>query len=722
MIGLRLVASLVLHQVVGAISFYDLQISLYVGQISFNAGSHSRLRMAERLRGDQSSLRNVTTIQALTMSGRFVRHLAKRCIKTTVAPHNMHNSLRARNCKHYLGRAIAINLQLVMLPAICILGVVPPHQVLAQSKPAGAEKSPLCNRDNAVEIIKQQVDLTKTFNDPNRRITVLIRAADLLWPYHQDKVRAIFAEAFDLALENEKENEQKAPRSLLLRLQISDQRYVVIRAIAKRDPAWAKELTRQMMKPARDSEASSTRSSFENSLTAERLLDSARKLMATDLNTSLELARSSLNYPAGFTLTHFLYKLAEVNQPAADQFYAQALAVYGDKPMREFLYLQAYPFARRETLNTPVSSFYEVPANFVPNQSLQRQFVQILLRRAQQVLEVPLDAGDTYRTSHNRAMPGPVHLLEGLVRLEPQVRESLPDLYQPLTQAREQILVSLSVDTQKLLLQPGREISTTPDQSFDERVELAQKVSDVHERDGLIATAVLGTKKESLAGVIQAIDKISDSNLRTHLLEWLYFHRATAAITDRQFEEAERLTSKVEGQEQRAFLYIEIARGLLQSSDTRIHAREILDEAITEAKRAGTTIFAARALLTASNLYAKIDLSRSISVLADAINCINRIEAPDFVSDDQALKKTSERKGRRGQYEGEYLFRFYLPGFDPESAFREMAKIDFDTSLSQSSALTDKFQRAMSSLALADVCLRQAPSQLKEKPKKSARP
>jgi hypothetical protein len=631
----------------------------------------------------------------------------------------MQYSVRSRNRNEYHHRQLAITPVYVMLLAICILGVIPRHQVLAQSKPAGVGQSPLCTRDNALEMIKEQVGLTRTFNDPNRRITVLIRAADLLWPYQQDKARAVFTEAFEVATENEKESDQKGPRSVILRMQKPDLRYVVVRAVAKRDSTWAKELTRQLLKPdTHNGEASVIKDSFKDLLTAERLLDSAIELIAKDVNAALDLARASLNYPAGFMFTHFLYRLAEVNQQAADQFYAQALALYGDKPMREFLYLQAYPFAWRDALNTPVSSFYEVPTNFRLNQSLQRQFVQILLRRAQQALEVPFDKEDTYRTSHNTKMPGTVHLLEGLMRLEPQVREFLPDLLPPLVQARERILVTLSVETQKQLMQPGREISTTPHKSFDEEIELAQKVPDVHERDGLIATAVLSSEKESLAGVIQAIDKISDSNLRTHLLEWLYFHRATAAIKDRQFEEAERLTGKVEGQEQRAYLHAEVAKGLLKRSDTQMHAREILDDAITEAKKAGTTIFAARTLLTISNLYAKIDLSRSIIVLADAINCINRIEAPDFVSDDQTLKKTPERKGRGGKYQGEYLLQFYMPGLDPESAFGEMAKIDFDTSLSYSSALTDKFQRAMSTLALAGVCLQQARQQPKAKPKK----
>ena len=57
---------------------------------------------------------------------------------------------------------------------------------------------------------------------------------------------------------------------------------------------------------------------------------------------------------------------------------------------------------------------------------------------------------------------------------------------------------------------------------------------------------MLGSGKETLANVIQAIDKIGDSSLRPQLLEWLYFQRAKIAVENKQFDEAERLTSKVE--------------------------------------------------------------------------------------------------------------------------------------------------------------------------------
>ena len=586
-------------------------------------------------------------------------------------------------------------LKSVVLLCACIFG-------------AGAGKSPLCTRDNALDIIKQQVDLTRTFNDSGRRIAVLIRAADLLWPHEQKRARAVFTEAFELAIENEKEAEQKGSRSVLLRLQVPDQRHIVIRAVAKRDPAWAKELTRQMLKP--DREAPSTRDSVSDVLTAARLLDSANKLIATDNGAALDLARASLNYPASSELTRFLYKLWEINHQEADQFYVQALTTYAERPMRGFLYLQAYPFGWSELLNTPIFSFYpDMPGKFEPNQSLQRRFLETMLRRAQQALESPLDPADMYQDPTQGRLPGTVRILEGLVKLEPQVRASLPDLLPQLTDAREKILVSLSVEQQKLFLQPGREAAAKPRQTFEERIGAAQKTTDVYERDEMIATAVLGSENESLERVIETIDEISDPTLRAHLIEWHYFQRATAATQQKLFDEAERLAAKVDGKEIRAYLLNEIARALLTRGDGQTQAQELLEAAITDAKRAGVNIFAARALLTSSNLYAKIDLNRSIAVLGDAISSINRLDAPDFVSDDQALEKTPKRMAKGGRYKGEYRLRFYMPGLDPERAFREMAKMDFDTALAQSSALTDKYQRALSMLSIAEVCL-QKPS------------
>lgn len=624
-----------------------------------------------------------------------------------------------RNGQDRLGwqMAIGVTLRCVLLVTVCFSAVIPRHQTLAQSKSVGTATSSLCKRNDAIEMIRQQIEVTKAFDNAVSRITVLIRAADLLWPFQQDKARAAFTEAFEVAAQNEKEKSEQSkdrPRAIILSLQTPDQRYVVIRAVAKRDSAWAKKLTQQVLKLDRQiGDQASTKDSFNDRLTAYRLLDFAKQLIGTDINTAVDLARTSLNYPATSEISRFLYELAEVNQQAADQFYGQALVVYADRPMREFLYLQAYPFAFPTSGDMPVTANYRVPANFVTNNSLQRRLVQTLLRRAQQALEIPLDEGDNFNW-----MPGTGHILQVLMRVEPQVRERLPDLFGAVVQARDKILVSLSVETQKTFLEPGRELSSSPEETFEERIEAAEKTPNVDIRDDLIAAAVLNASdKESLARVVDVVEKITDTSIRTGLVEWLYFTRAQHAINGKRFDEAEKLQSKVEGREQRAYLQTEIAKGLLNTSETQTHSRELLDEAITEANKAGKTIFAARTLLTASNLYAKLDLGRSFSILGDAINRINKIEIPDFSVGDQTLVKEIRRRSNPGRF----IIRFYMPGLDPGNAFREMAKIDFDGALSQTNALTDKFLRAQTTLALADVCLQQAPQQPKEK-KKTARP
>ena len=108
--------------------------------------------------------------------------------------------------------------------------------------PIAAQKkqptSALCTRDNAAETTKQQILDSRTFDNTVPRIAILIRAADLLWPYEQDKALAAFMEAFDLAVQNYKENGEQTRRvsdsQFAARYSLPDQRFKVIAALARR--------------------------------------------------------------------------------------------------------------------------------------------------------------------------------------------------------------------------------------------------------------------------------------------------------------------------------------------------------------------------------------------------------------------------------------------------------------------------------------------------------
>jgi hypothetical protein len=600
----------------------------------------------------------------------------------------------------------------VAIASIAMLAGAGAHaQAQAQKKSEPTTPISSCSRNGALEIIRQQIDATKTFDNTVQRIAVLIRAADLLWPYQQDKARAVFTESFELAKQNFKEaGDEPRREGTFSRVEVPDQRYTAINAIAKRDLAWARKLTDQMLKDQqREAEEKATKDATQEARTAEKLLTIASSLLSSDQSAALGFAANSLRYPATWFLPVFLYRLAPINRSAADQFYQEALAAYANAPMERFLYLSSYPFGNdREVGEMPGYTTYRVPDGFTPNPTLQRLFVQILLRRVQQFIENPSDPAPASRLSE----PGQMWL--ALMRLEKQIQQSLPDLAPATEQAKGNIYAQLTEKSQRSVGQIVND-DNAPKTTFDERVEAAEKNPNVDRRDQELAFAIIGpSDKETLEHVLSVVDKISDSAVRAQLLNWLYFNRTEDAIKDQNLNDARRLAAKVDELDQRAYLYFRIAEESLKQNPDQTQAREMLDEVVAAAAKAPATMVTARALLGVVYLYSKIDVNRAIAVMGDAVKCINRLETPDF-SRQYVMRKIE------GKTFGGYA-AVQTPGFSPENAFREVGKLDFDGGLYQASNFADKSLRTLTTLALADLCLQQTPQQKPEKPNKKTKP
>jgi hypothetical protein len=567
--------------------------------------------------------------------------------------------------------------------------------VLAQTKNTAKGSRYLCNRESAIDIIRQQLDSSKLIDDSVKRIAVLIRAADTIWPYKEESGRAALSEAFDLAEVNFKEKGDKPRREgLALSIETPDQRYVVIRAVAKRDAAWAKKMTDKMLEQEkREAEGNISRDSEGDAQTAAKLLASADSLLSSAPNAALTFARLSLRYPAGFQLPRFLYRLAETDQAAADQFYQEALTVYRDQPLSELLYLSPYPFGNRQAAgDMPVSASYPVPPTFKPNKLLEGLFIQTVLTRAQQAI-----AGKSDRTGFSGISDdGQIWL--ALTRLTPQIERDLgPELAATVDRVRNELFAVLTQDAQQAVT-----LSTSnqdpPKRAIDEEIATAEREPNSDKRDQLIATAVLrSADTQKLDKVLEYAEKISNSKLRQQVMNWIYFGRAQKLIKDKQFGEAKALATEVEELDQRAFLYAEIATQSLNRIETQSQAREMLDEILDVAEKAPNTIVTARTLLTVTYLYTKIDLGRSIAVMGDAIKSINRLDNPDF-SQQFLFRKIEATNFAR-------YASFQTPGLSPENVFRDLGKLDFDSAMLQASSLLDKSLRAFAMIAAADVCL-----------------
>lgn len=571
-------------------------------------------------------------------------------------------------------------------------------------------KSSLCTRDNALSIIQQQIDFTKTFDDDVARITILLRSANLLWPFNEKRARAAYAEAFELAIRNFKEDGDELMRDGKLLIRKSDQRYVVIGDIARHDSAWARRLTDQLLKD-QDEEGKNraTRDLAQDISTAERLLTTARSLLATNQATAINFARSSLRYPATSHLSEFLYDLAGRDKSGADQFYQEALATYSSAPIERLLYLSSYPFGNnRDAGDMPGYVMYNVPADFTANPILQRAFVQTLLRRAQNLINDPSQISPGTRVADSD------EIWLALTRLQGQIEKSLPDLALAVAAARTNVGAKLSPNSQRDL-QSAIDHDNPPTRSYDERVEAALKNPNVDARDQELASAILSAAKdETLDHVLGALDKIADSSLRQPLLNWLYFERAQRAIKDQKLDEARKLAAKVDELDQRAFLYSRVAEESLKQNPDQTQAREVLEEVLDAAVKAPDTQVKVRALLGVAYLYTKFDMDRAIGVIGQTVQSINRIDRPDFRL--QAVIRRIE-----GKTFAVYA-AFVTPGFTPENAFREISKVDFDSMLNQASNVSDKSLRATTTLAIVEQCLKDQAKPPRAKPNKPGLP
>lgn len=565
------------------------------------------------------------------------------------------------------------------------------YSLYAQKENPSFGNSSLCDGVSAVSLIREQVQISRTFDNSIPRISVLIRAADFLWEQREADARNAFTEALEIAKRDYKERGDKPTREGRLSISGIDQRYRVISAIAKRDPTWARKITTQLFEEA-TKEAESNNSDATHADAGEKLLNVGSSLLPSDSSSAANFARLSFKYPATLALPSFLYKLAETNKAAADQLYQEALGSYANSPLDELLYLSAYPFAiDRDLGEMPNSMHYRVPGGFQPTTSLQTAFVQTLWKRSQLLSEKPSEARIGAR------LPAAAQLWIVFTRLESLGQNTSPSVLQIVARSKGLILNLVSNKDQQrvdaLLMRP-------PTRSLDEQVEAAEKQSKPAMREQLLAFAVLhADETEDIDRLIKIADKIDDVGLRQQIVNVVYFTRAQSLIKQHKTDEARILASKVEELDNRAYLYSAIAAEIMKQMKDDSEARALLEEVAAATAKAPDSEIKVRALFGIAYLYAGIEPSRSIALLSDAVKSINHIQGKDF-SRDYVIKRIE------GKSFGSYV-TLQMPGFNPENAFREVSHYDFDGTLYQTANFSDKLLRAMTTMALADVCLQQ---------------
>ncbi|HKG15296.1 MAG TPA: hypothetical protein VKB12_18385 [Pyrinomonadaceae bacterium] len=572
-----------------------------------------------------------------------------------------------------------------------------------------------CDTARAVSLVETQLSESKMFEAVERRLSVMTRAADLLWPYERDAAREIFQQAYDLAVKDFREHENDAPPqgmgSTYVVVPRVDQRFVVMTAIARRDPAWARQLAEGVAEEKRreaeqSSNATAANARRDKSDGARETLDLAQSLLPVDRASSLALARGSFRQPASYALIFFLFKLAEADRAAADALFADALNAYGGRAAADLAYLSVYAFAlNRESGPVPLAVYYQPPKGFAPNARHGAMLVEALFRQVEKAFrssEAPPPEED-YLTEQ-------ANLLVMLTTLEPLIARLNPSMLERALALKGTATAAASAQSRERAEDFARMLrDAESDAAFDRTVEQVERERDPAKRDYYVANLIMSAHNaEDLARAETFLDKVSDASLREKLASYLYFVWAQQALKDGQLDDATRLSKKVSELDYRALLSLEIAGAALKKMNDRARAAELLDAVASEAQKAPDTPSKARALLGVAHLYTGFDATRASQVLRAAVKVVNLLPDPDF---------PSETIGREL---GNSVFTMYaiynVPGMRLDNAFRELGALDFESALSAATDLSDKHQRALAVLGLASKCLEDSAAKPGPKP------
>lgn len=584
-----------------------------------------------------------------------------------------------------------------------------------EPQPNEAQPKVFCDPARAVSLVETQLSEAKMFADASRRLSVMTKAADLLWPHERESAREIFQQAYDLAAKDFREHENDPEPRGSMTPPRPDQRFIVMTAIGRRDAAWARRLAAAVAEEKRREAEQSTNATSETNSggwkpgLAENTLGLAESMIKTDREASIALARSTFRQPASFFLVIYLYSLAATDRAAADSLFSVAVNEYRDGTAADFAYLAVYAFAlNREPGSVPLAYGYLVPNNFVPDENLSYHFLQALFRQIETKFKTP----EVATAEDSRTMTEQGRWLTMLFMLEPVVTRVRPEALQRLIALKGMATAAATAQSRsraESFERFRREHESESDTAFDRTVEQIDKERNPAKRDYYIANLIMTAHNaEDFARAETFLDKVSDTPLREKLASYLYFGWTQQSVKDGQLDDATRLSKKVSEVDYRALLSFEIAGAALKKTNDRARAAELLDAVAADAEKAPDTPTKARALLGVAHLYADFDSTRAAQVLRAAVKVVNLLPDPDF---------SSENIGREVGNDVFTIYAMYtVPGMRLENAFRELGAFDFESALSAANDLSDKYQRANAVLGLASKCLED--SAAKPTPKK----
>ena len=561
----------------------------------------------------------------------------------------------------------------------------------------GQEPAPdaeVCNEDFARNIVEQQAAESRTVAETDKRTRMLTRSADFLWKFDEPKAREYFAEAYKVAKDRFHEKGFERADYGGIYVQLPDQRFEVLRAIAKRDGAWARKLTEEVLKEYEKD--AKERDSRDMGREAGSLLQIALENVKDNPSLSRYLYRRLMRLELEHQWFWTLYSVANVDRQLADTLYAELITSHSNALPSRIVYLSAYPFASARMIGYESTNYVANLPEITPNQQLQARFIDLMIRRSDAYAS---DPANFQRQPEQYRQPEAVYIVTALRDLEPIVIQSFPAFLPRLNAARAKAISMLNEGDRKRIDEQERS-RTSGTKNFDERMAEIEKADEEGKlTDAMILQALIsGLKKDEQFKRLEPwLEKITDSEGRARSISYFHFLRSKLATNEKRYADAQKYAGKVMEVDFQALLWFEAAENQLKDINDAVMAYETLADVGRLARRAEDSVGKARVLFGLANLYEKLNHSFAISELSEAVAVANRLKDADLQTR-WLLYHIKVKDMAFGASIG-------TPGYDIEHTFATVSKNDFSLPLSNAKAIDDKFYRTIAVIAVAKTCV-----------------
>ncbi len=592
-----------------------------------------------------------------------------------------------------------------LLPAGSSIFLLLLGTVISSAQIASSDVS-ACNPKLAQMLVEQQVAESKAVVARPKRIKILLRSADFLWPLDQPTARGYFIEAFTNAKEhfaekgfekaNVKSSESGGSTTFT---SLPDLRSDVIRATANRDPELAKKFTNEVLAEFEKTE----RDGMDKTREQDDMLRLAGESAGTNPEFARYIYRRLMRNPLTRTWFHSLLSASRNDQAFADSIYAEALRNYQNERPSRLLYLSAYPFGGDTIFGRSRSSFSASPdASFVPNVSLQRSFLDTFFAR---VASYTGDAEVLNQPAEKHSQPEAIYMTTAMSDIEPIIMERFPDMLQQFTVARAQANAALTAAMRKEI-ESLEETASRPALTFEQSIkELEEADSKGKLTDYLIAQILFQRRirtEKQYAAYEPWLAKIKDDKIRRDLTSYYWYVRSELAIKEKRFAEVEKMAAKVPDLDHRAVLLLAIAKVHLDSTNDIGSGFDTLNGVSKLARSAPNSVAKAQVLFSLVQFYERVNHSVALDELGEAVRVVNQLEEPDLFQNWVIRQITGKDFG--------FMASISLPCNNMEGMFSEVGKNDFEMVLANARAFDDKYFRTIAVIAIAKNCIPVKPS------------